>query len=89
LYYKVISANVRQGLKALDKGFLLSSIHNIAGKHVEQDHVVLLKRYVKEVHTHPQNLLDKKLVTKWQIVISNAISKYFSFSNPFTKNHEA
>jgi hypothetical protein len=56
---------------------------------VEQDHVVLFKRYVKEVHSHPQNLLDKKLATKWQIVIPNAISRYFSFSNPFTKDHEA
>jgi hypothetical protein len=27
-------------------------------KHVKQDHVVLLKRYVKEVHAHPQNLLN-------------------------------
>jgi hypothetical protein len=56
---------------------------------VEQDHVVLFKRYEKELHSCPQNLLDKKLATKWQIVIPNAISNYFSFSNPFTKDHKA
>jgi len=26
--------------------------------YVEQDHVVLLKRYVKEVHVHLQSLFD-------------------------------
>jgi hypothetical protein len=28
-------------------------------KHVEQDHVVLFKRYIEEIHVHPQNLLIK------------------------------
>jgi hypothetical protein len=59
-------------------------------KHVEQDHVVMFKRFGKEQQPHFQGFLffNRELTTKWENVLASSIFRYFFKFNPFLENHE-
>jgi hypothetical protein len=59
-------------------------------KHVEQDHVVVFKRFRKEQQPHFQGILfyNHELTTKWENVLASFLFEFFSEYNPFLENHE-
>jgi hypothetical protein len=59
-------------------------------KHVEQDHVVMFKRFGKEQQPRFQGFLflNHELATKWENKLASFLFKYFFEFNPFLENHE-
>jgi hypothetical protein len=59
-------------------------------KHVEQNHVVVFKRFGKEQQPRFQGFLffNHELATKWENVLASFFFKYFFKFNPFLENHE-
>lgn len=73
------------------KGFITYHKTNdisVMKKHMEQDHLDLLWKYLNDVHVHPQAFHDQEQTTKWQNVTMNAISGFFFFFKSIPKRSQ-
>lgn len=74
----------------LQRPHTYNKAHGISAmtKHVELNHVSLLKSFKEIQHACPQIIRNWKLTTKWENMSPSSIFGFFSSSNSFPKDHE-